>query len=100
MDESVRGAAEMARLAEEAGFHTVWTTEFYDKDAFVRMTAMGLATTRIGIASGIAYAFVRNPVLTAAGVADLDDVTGGRVVLGLGTGTRRMNESWYGIPFA
>ena len=49
MDESVRGAAEMARLAEEAGFHTVWTTEFYDKDAFVRMTAMGRATTRIGI---------------------------------------------------
>ncbi|MHB8573755.1 MAG: LLM class flavin-dependent oxidoreductase [Dehalococcoidia bacterium] len=100
MEDTVRGAAEVARLADAAGFHAVWTTEFYDRDAFVRMTAMGLATSRITIASGIAYGFVRNPVLTAAGVADMDDATDGRIVLGLGTGTRRMNESWYGIPFA
>lgn len=100
MAESVRECAALARRAEAAGFAGVWTTEFYDKDAFVRMAAMGLATGRIRACSGIAYAFVRNPVLTAAGVADLDELLGGRVVLGLGTGTRRMNESWYGIPFA
>ncbi len=98
--DSVRACAELARQAEAAGFAGVWTTEFYDKDAFVRMMAMGLASSRIRVCSGIAYAFVRNPVLTAAGVADLDELLGGRVVLGLGTGTRRMNESWYGIPFA
>jgi len=99
MAESVRECATFAQKAEAAGFQSVWTTEFYDRDALVRMTAMGLATSRITIASGIAYAFVRNPVLTAAGAADMDELTGGRVVLGLGTGTRRMNESWYGIPF-
>ncbi len=100
MAESVRDCAVIARQAEAAGLDGVWTTEFYDKDAFVRMTAMGLATSRIRICSGIAYAFVRNPVLTAAGAADMDELTDGRIVLGLGTGTRRMNESWYGIPFA
>jgi len=100
MAESVREAADLARQAEAAGLHGVWTTEFYDRDSFVRMTAMGLATSRIRIGSGIAYAFVRNPVLTAAGAADMDELTGGRIVLGLGTGTRRMNEAWYGIPFA
>ncbi len=100
MADSVRECAALARQAEAAGFAGVWTTEFYDKDAFVRMAAMGLATDRVRVCSGIAYAFVRNPVLTAAGVADLDELLGGRVVLGLGTGTRRMNEGWYGIPFA
>jgi probable F420-dependent oxidoreductase len=100
MAESVRECAVIAQQADGAGFRGVWTTEFYDKDAFVRMTAMALATQRVNVCSGIAYAFVRNPVLTAAGAADLDELSDGRVVLGLGTGTRRMNESWYGIPFA
>lgn len=93
-------AIEIARQAEAAGFDGLWTTEFYDRDAFVRMAALGMVTERVRIASGIAYAFVRNPVLTAAGAAELDDLTNGRIVLGLGTGTRRMNESWYGLPFA
>ena len=96
---SLPEVVKIAQEAEAAGFDAVWTIEFYDRDAFVRMAAMGAATSRIRIASGIAYAFVRNPVLTAAGVADLDNLTGGRIVLGLGSGTQRMNESWYGIPF-
>jgi probable F420-dependent oxidoreductase len=91
--------AEQARLAEEAGFDAVWITDFNNRDAFVRMAACGAATTRIGIASGIAYAFARSPVLTAAAAADIDEITGGRVILGLGTGTKRMQESWYGLKF-
>ena len=37
--------------------------------------------------------------MTAAAAADLDEITGGRVILGLGTGTKRMQESWYGLTF-
>src|SRR5437588_417262 len=99
MAEGIRDAVEMARQADAAGLDGLWTTEFYDRDAFVRMAAMGMATARVRVCSGIAYAFVRNAVLTAAGVADLDSLTNGRVVLGLGSGTQRMNESWYGVPF-
>ncbi len=90
---------ELARMAEDAGFDAVWLTDFNNRDAFVRMAMAGQATSRIGIASGIAYAFARSPVLTAAAAADLDEVTGGRVILGLGTGTKRMQESWYGLTF-
>jgi probable F420-dependent oxidoreductase len=90
---------EIAREMEGAGFEAVWLTDFYNRDAFVRMAACGLATSRIKIASGIAYTFGRSPVLTAAAAADLDEITDGRVVLGLGTGTRRMQESWYGLQF-
>ncbi len=91
--------AEHARLAEDAGFDAVWITDFYNRDAFVRMAIAGQATSRIGIASGIAYSFARSPVITAAAAADVDEITGGRVILGLGTGTKRMQESWYGLQF-
>jgi probable F420-dependent oxidoreductase len=90
---------EQAKLAEDAGFEAVWITDFHNRDAFVRMAMCGAATSRIGIASGIAYAFARSPVLTAAAAADVDEITGGRVILGLGTGTKRMQESWYGLKF-
>lgn len=100
MVDDLHAALDLVRRADAAGFAGLWTTEFYDRDAFVRMAAYGMVTSRARICSGIAYAFVRNPVLTAAGAAELDNLTGGRIVLGLGTGTRRMNESWYGIPFA
>lgn len=85
--------------AEAAGFDAVWATEFHNHDVYTWMTAMGLATTRIGIGSGIAYAFARPPVLVAAAAADVDEVTDGRLLLGLGSGTQRMNESWYGLTF-
>jgi probable F420-dependent oxidoreductase len=99
ISDGIAELAEHARLAEAAGFEAVWLTDFYNRDAFVRMAVVGQATSRIGIGSGIAYAFARSPVLTAAAAADLDEITNGRVILGLGTGTRRMQESWYGLTF-
>src|SRR5690349_21285644 len=96
---TVAEGVELARGAEAAGFDAIWATEFHNHDVYTWMTAMGLATSRIGIGSGIAYAFARPPVLVAAAAADVDEVTGGRVLLGLGTGTQRMNESWYGLAF-
>ena len=99
INDSIQELCDQARLAEEAGFEAVWLTDFYNRDAFVRMAMVGHATSRIGIASGIAYAFGRSPVLTAAAAADVAEVTSGRVILGIGTGTRRMQESWYGLTF-
>ena len=53
---------------------------------------------RIGTA--IANAFTRTPLLHASAALDLDELSGGRMVLGLGSATRRMNEDWYGVPFS
>ena len=41
-------------MAEDAGFETAWLTDFYSSDAFVRMAAVGQATKKIGVGSGIA----------------------------------------------
>src|SRR4051794_41381327 len=58
---------------------------------------MAQATERIGIGSAIAYAFGRTPVVLAAEARDLDELSGQRLILGLGTGTRRMQTDWHGL---
>jgi len=89
--------AEAARLAEQAGFESVWATEFYDRSATVALAAMAQATREIELGSAIAYAFGRTPVVLAAEARDLDELSGGRITLGLGTGTKRMQRDWHGL---
>src|SRR2546429_9404878 len=86
-----------ARLAEDAGFESVWTTEFPDHSATVSLPAAALATARVTVGSAIAYAFGRTPLVLAAEARDLDALSGGRLILGLGTGTRRMQRDWHGM---
>jgi probable F420-dependent oxidoreductase len=88
-----------ARLAEERGFHSVWVTEFYNQNGFVRLAAVAAQTRRVKLGTGIAYAFMRTPLLAASAAMDIDELSGGRMILGLGSGTRSMNEKWYSVPF-
>lgn len=92
-----RELAEAARLAEQAGFASVWATEFYDRSATVGLAAMAQATSAIELGSAIAYGFGRTPLVLAAETRDLDELSGGRIILGLGTGTRRMQQDWHGL---
>jgi len=89
--------ADAARRCEEAGFASVWATEFYDRSAVVGLAAMVQPTSRIELGSAIAYAFGRTPLVLAAEARDLDEISGGRLTLGLGTGTRRMQQDWHGL---
>jgi probable F420-dependent oxidoreductase len=89
--------AESARLAEEAGFASAWATEFYDRSATVSLAAMANATSTLTLGSAIAYAFGRTPIVWAAEARDLDELTDGRLIIGLGTGTRRMQRDWHGL---
>ena len=88
-----------ARHAEARGFHSVWTTEFFNHHGFVRLAAIAGGTARVQVGTAIAYAFMRTPVLAATAAMDVDEISGGRVILGLGSGTRSMNQKWYSIPF-
>ena len=68
--------ARAARLAEDAGFASVWATEFYDRSATVALAAMAQATSTIELGSAIAYAFGRTPLVLAAEARDLDELLG------------------------
>ena len=97
MGGDVATCAQVAALAERRGLRSAWTAEFYDRSATVSLAAMAAATTRITLGSAIMYAFARSPLLTVAEARDLDELTGGRFVLGLGTGTRQQVAGWHGL---
>jgi probable F420-dependent oxidoreductase len=89
--------AESARLAEDAGFDSAWATEFYDRSATISIAAMAASTSALTVGSAIAYAFGRTPLVWAAEARDLDELTGQRLIVGLGTGTKRMQRDWHGL---
>src|SRR5947208_6493796 len=94
-------AAELARLArraEDAGFDALWTAEMFH-DPFLPLAAAASSTSRIRLGTSIALAFVRSPWVTALSALDLDVLSGGRFILGLGTGLKRMNERWHGVAY-
>jgi probable F420-dependent oxidoreductase len=97
---SVRGDVELAIRAEAAGFDGVYTIEFFNRHGYVPLGAIAQATSRVRIGTAIANAFTRSPLLHASAAMDLDELSEGRVVLGLGSATRRMNEDWFDVPFA
>lgn len=93
---NLRTVVELTTRAEAAGFDSVWTTEFYERSATVSLAAMAQCSERVTIGSAIAYAVGRSPLVLAAEARDLDELSGGRLILGLGTGTRTMQRDWHG----
>jgi len=97
---SARADVELAVRAERAGLASVFTIEFFNRHGYAPLGAIAQATSRVRIGTGIANAFTRSPLLHASAAMDLDELSGGRMVLGLGSATRRMNEDWFGVPFS
>jgi probable F420-dependent oxidoreductase len=93
----VETVAETAAAAESAGFDAAWTPEFYTRSAIVTLARMAARTSRCRVGTSIAYATGRSPLVLATEARGLDEVSQGRLVLGLGTGTRRMMEDWHGV---
>jgi probable F420-dependent oxidoreductase len=88
--------AAMAVQAERNGYDTVWSPEFYTRSAVVTLTQIAATTLSARVGSSIAYAVGRSPLTIATEARSLDEVSNGRLVLGLGTGTRRMTYDWHG----
>lgn len=97
----IKGGADpaaAARTAEEAGYDAVWASEL-DRDPFLQLAVASAATERIGLGTGIAVAFARNPMNVASMAHDLQRLSQGRFMLGLGTQvrahiTRRFSMPW------
>ncbi|MFE0150347.1 LLM class flavin-dependent oxidoreductase [Nonomuraea sp. NPDC059007] len=85
-----------ARAAEEAGAEVVWLPELH-RSATVTAAAVAPVLSRAGVGTAVALAFTRSPLTLALEALDLDELTGGRFVLGLGVGARRLNERWHHV---
>jgi probable F420-dependent oxidoreductase len=79
---------DLARRAEQAGFESVYVADHpgHGASPFVALAAAAAVTGQIRLGSYVSNAGVREPALLASDVATLDVVSGGRAVLGLGTG--------------
>ncbi|UNS96813.1 LLM class F420-dependent oxidoreductase [Streptomyces tubbatahanensis] len=90
---------ELARAAEDLGYHSVWTAESWGSDAFTALTWIAAHTTRIRLGTAVAQMAARTPTATAMHALTLDHLSGGRVHLGLGLSGPQVVEGWYGRPF-
>lgn len=90
--------AELMRRFEDLGLYGVWSPQLHFPP-FVTLGAAAMATKRLKLGTGIALAFVRSPVETALSALDIDRLSGGRMVLGLGTSVRDWNERVHGVVY-
>jgi alkanesulfonate monooxygenase SsuD/methylene tetrahydromethanopterin reductase-like flavin-dependent oxidoreductase (luciferase family) len=88
------------QIAEEVGVEAVFTAETWGRDQFSLLTQLALNTSKIKLGTGIAPVYGRSPAVLAMTAATLDELSGGRVVLGLGTSGARVIEHWHGEKFS
>jgi F420-dependent oxidoreductase-like protein len=97
----------LLQVAEDLGFQCVFRSDHYtigppDQDSletFVSLTYAAMVTRRIEFGPLVAPTTFRHPVLTARMAAQIDDLSEGRMNLGLGTGWHEREHRQYGIPF-
>ena len=91
---------EIVRAAEEAGFDSVWAAEAYGSDTATVLAWLAANTKRIKLGSAIFQIPGRTPAMTAMTAATIDNISGGRMLLGLGSSGPQVAEGWHGQPFA
>src|ERR1700742_417534 len=85
--------------AERLGYDSVWAAEAYGSDAATILGWLGQATSRIRLGSGIFQMPGRSAAMTAMTAATLDQISGGRMILGLGSSGPQVSEGWHGQRF-
>jgi F420-dependent oxidoreductase-like protein len=90
---------ELTCLADHLGFDSVWIPEAWGRDAFTLLAALAMDTRSIRLATGIVNVFSRTPAIVAQSIASLDELSGGRAILGLGASGPRVVEQWHGLKF-
>ena len=86
--------------AESAGFDSVWAAEAYGSDTATVLGWLAANTEKIRIGSAIFQMPGRTPAMTAMTAATLDHLSGGRMILGIGSSGPQVAEGWHGQPFA
>jgi F420-dependent oxidoreductase-like protein len=90
---------ELVKEAESAGFDSAWAAEAYGSDAATVLAWLAAQTERIRIGSSIFQMPGRSPAMTAMTAATLDQLSGGRMLLGIGTSGPQVAEGWHGQRF-
>src|SRR5215212_11859073 len=90
----------LVREAESLGFDSVWSAEAYGSDAATVLSWLASQTEKIRLGAGIFQIPARSPGMTAMTAATLDNISDGRMIVGLGTSGPQVAEGWHGQRFA
>jgi F420-dependent oxidoreductase-like protein len=88
-----------AQLAEDLGYDSIWIPEAWAYEQFQLLAEIAVHTKRIRLATGIVNIFSRTAGLLAMSAATLDEISDGRVILGLGTSGKIVVENFHGVPY-
>jgi alkanesulfonate monooxygenase SsuD/methylene tetrahydromethanopterin reductase-like flavin-dependent oxidoreductase (luciferase family) len=92
---------QLGRWAEEVGFDSYWVQDhpMSGPDCWTSLAALAVATERLRLGSFVSCVYYRSPVQLARLAADVDQLSGGRLVLGLGNGDDPAEFAQMGLPF-
>jgi len=93
------GAADLFDAAERLELDQVWTAEAYGSDAWTPLAWWGSRTSRVRLGTAVSQLSARPPTTLAMTAMTMDHLTGGRVLLGIGTSNPQVVEGWYGQPY-
>ena len=96
------GAADQLAVVQEAerlGFHSAWAAEAYGSDAATVLAWLAAGTSTIRLGAGIFQMPGRSPAMTAMTAATIDELSGGRMILGIGSSGPQVSEGWHGQRF-
>ncbi len=90
---------DLVHQADQLGYDSVWLGEAWGYELFTSLADLVRVTNRIKLGAGVANVFSRTPALIASTAATLDERSGGRMLLGLGTSGPQVIEHWHGVPY-
>ena len=85
--------------AERLGASSVWLPEVWGADALTPLAYLAARTSTIGLATGIVQLGSRSPALLAMSAMTMQQLSGGRFLLGIGTSGPQVMEGWHGVRF-
>ena len=90
---------ECVQLADELGYESAWVAEGHGGDQFAILAACAVGTRRIKLGTSISSVFVRSATTIGMAAATVDQLSGGRFILGLGSSHKVQVEPEHGVPF-
>ena len=93
---SIETALQRVERAEALGYESAYVTHIAARDSLTVLAAYATRTESIKLGTGVLPMYSRTPVATAQAAATIDELSGGRMVLGLGVAHRITVENWFG----
>jgi F420-dependent oxidoreductase-like protein len=90
---------DLIQEADRLGYYAVWTAEAYGSDAVTPLAWIGAQTSNIHLGTAIMQMPGRSPANTAMTAMTLDQLSGGRMLLGLGLSGPQVAEGWHGVAY-